>query len=523
MKKALAMVLSLVMLLTVLTACGSGNGGQNSPQPSGNDTPSNSEPSGSAQPGDTSNPGEVKKIIFTYATPGVEPTDMRKVQDKLNEMTVRDIGVEVEFLPISVFELASTVPNKVIAGEQIDVFAMLFTGSKIFQNMNLLQPLDEYLTEENAPYVVANEGALGTYDKSLGTVYAITGPATVPSCGGFIICKDDLDDAGLGDQYHDYDAITLDDLGDIFAAIKAVYPEKYPCGILGSSPRAAQTFYWDALSDSVSSGALIGMDSTTVENYYASEPYKNYLEHVRDWYLKEYIPKDAATTDISLTDYLSQGVISGYFNDFKDSKLKDTHGKDFVYLQLIEPYHASVADASTMSYGVPATAKEPEAAVRFIDYLLGSADAANLLTFGIEGEHWVPADPEHGVATYPEGVDKSSTGYDYGFGFYCNRALDGVYVNFGAYDPSVKSDAEVMDLAKDNYTKGCGAHFDSSAWTAQLQQIDTVVAQYKAALECGSADLDTVYPEFLAALEANGINDVIAAKQAWFQEWLANQ
>ena len=51
----------------------------------------------------------------------------------------------------------------------------------------------------------------------------------------------------------------------------------------------------------------------------------------------------------------------------------------------------------------------------------------------------------------------------------------------------------------------------------------TVVAQYQASLETGSADLDTVYPEFIAALKANGIDDVVKAKNAWFQEWLKQQ
>ena len=65
--------------------------------------------------------------------------------------------------------------------------------------------------------------------------------------------------------------------------------------------------------------------------------------------------------------------------------------------------------------------------------------------------------------------------------------------------------------------------YDPAAWTMQLQQIDTVVAQYQASLETGSADLDTVYPEFIAALKANGIDDVVKAKNAWFQEWLKQQ
>ncbi len=172
---------------------------------------------------------------------------------------------------------------------------------------------------------------------------------------------------------------------------------------------------------------------------------------------------------------------------------------------------------------MPVTAGEPEVAVRFIDYMLGSKDVANLLTFGIEGKHWVPYPDDPSAITYPEGVTAQTTGYSYGYGFYSNTTLEGAYQGFGAKDPTILTAPEMIERAQGNYTKGYGVVFDSAEWTTQLQQIDTVVAQYKAALECGSADLDTVYPEFLAALDANGMAEVVAAKDAWFQEYLKNK
>ncbi len=281
MKKITALLLAVVMTVCLLTACSAKL--QNSAEPSG--TSGSSGANTPAAPDAQDEPAEVKKIILTYATAGVEPTDMLEVQDALNEMTRRDIGVEVEFLPISIFELGSTVPTKVIAGEQIDVFMMAFTGTKIYEQMNLLTPLNEYITPENTPYISAHTGPDGTDIDMDGTVLSIKLPVNGPGCGGFLVSKADLEAAGLADKYHDYDTVTLDDLSEIFAAIKAVYPDKYPCGIIGSATRADMTFVYDTLGDTRNSGALIGMNSTNVENFYASEPYKAYLEHVRQWYL----------------------------------------------------------------------------------------------------------------------------------------------------------------------------------------------------------------------------------------------
>ena len=59
--------------------------------------------------------------------------------------------------------------------------------------------------------------------------------------------------------------------------------------------------------------------------------------------------------------------------------------------------------------------------------------------------------------------------------------------------------------------------------TNQITAVQAVITEYQAALETGSVDLDTVYPEFIQKLEANGINDIIADNQAQFDAWLAQQ
>ena len=52
--------------------------------------------------------------------------------------------------------------------------------------------------------------------------------------------------------------------------------------------------------------------------------------------------------------------------------------------------------------------------------------------------------------------------------------------------------------------------------TNEVAALSAVVAQYVPALESGSVDIDTYYPEFINALRAAGIDTVIADKQAQF-------
>ena len=59
--------------------------------------------------------------------------------------------------------------------------------------------------------------------------------------------------------------------------------------------------------------------------------------------------------------------------------------------------------------------------------------------------------------------------------------------------------------------------------TNQIITIDAIVQEYVSSLETGSADLETVYPAFIEKLKTNGIDDIIADKQAQFDAWLAEQ
>ena len=47
-----------------------------------------------------------------------------------------------------------------------------------------------------------------------------------------------------------------------------------------------------------SSGVVVNaLEETTVENLYATEEYREYLDWMRKWYQAGYISKDAATSD----------------------------------------------------------------------------------------------------------------------------------------------------------------------------------------------------------------------------------
>ena len=77
---------------------------------------------------------------------------------------------------------------------------------------------------------------------------------------------------------------------------------------------------------------------------------------------------------------------------------------------------------------------------------------------------------------------------------------------------------EFNDSAKES--KAVGFCFDNTQYESLVAALANVVKQYTGSLNSGSADPETYLPEFLDALQAAGIDEIIQAKQEQFDKWL---
>ena len=504
-KKMIRRLLSAGLVFTMsagmLAGCGAGGG---------------TDDNGGNSGGDSSAPDH---IIVTYITAGVDPADLGKVQDAVNDITVPEINVEVEFKPLSFTESLSQYSMWIGAGEQIDLMCVAFQDLKSYIDQGMIEPLDDLLASEGdkiTSLVDEEDFPLYAGAQFNDQTYAVTTlPQYYGNGGGFLMTKESLESAGL--SYEDGDMVTLDDLTDIFAAIKEANPDVYPCGITGSLPPAGYTFQSDTLGATAASGALIGLDSTEVVNYFEAEEYYDFLEHVRDWYQKGYIPQDAATTDITLDEYMKSGTISGYFSEGLDglkNTLEANLGKECLHLMLNEPYMKSISSASSVYWTVPVTAAEPEAAMRFLNMLYEDKDLLNTIQWGIKDTHYKVVDEENGII---ERIGDPTAGTS-GLGLWGDQRMA---YEFGS--STKEANAKWTEDAMNNPTKGYGFAYDSSNMTNQIIAVQSVITEYQPALETGSADLESTYQAFIDKLKANGIDEIIADKQAQFDEWLAQQ
>ena len=514
MKKRLISLLAVIsMTAGLLTGCGgkATDAEQNVPSTAGTEeTAQNGE--------DGMWDGETDHIIMTYLTLGNTPADLQMVQDAINERTIPEIGVEVEMKAVSAFDAFSQFPTWLVSGETIDLMMPLLQDLNPYINQGLIMPLND-LIKENAPYIqeLTDQGySFASNNTVNGNIYSILQiPNVTGAGGGFLIQTEYLNEIGY--EIEEGKVYTEDDLTDIFAKIKELHPDMYPCGEVTTGRSDSQFNYaggiYDALGAKSYTGVLFGTEGEEVIDLYETDEYMSHLKHLREWYQAGYIYPDATTTDATNVSLLASKVSAGYFMVSAPVQVKD----DQTMIRLSELFQSSQGMGGWV---VPATSKEPEAAMRFLNLMYKDVDLMNLLQWGIEGTHYVMLDETSGLIGFPEGIDANSSGYYNTLGLYGDSRKIYTWTEGNDQAANDNYSAEAMK----NPTKGVGMIYNpSDEMNAKIAALGAVAAEYIPALESGSVDPEVYCPQFVQALKDAGLEDVMKEKQEQFDAWLSEK
>lgn len=522
-KRLMAALLAAVLGTGVLAGCGGGSDSGSAAAPAAESQESTEPAAEAAAPADN---GEVKKIIVTWVHYAGVGSDMQAVTDAVNEITIPEIGVEVEFMPMSINDTMTKYSTYIASGERMDCMLLLFQDPLQYYNNGSLEPLNDLLDTYGQTIKGLAEEFPITATAADGNIYGFAPVDQYYGTQGCVYLKGKYADVVTLNEDPDH-VYTMDELGEIFAQVKAAYPEVYPYNVVGNGINASNVpglfcggFVTDNMGSGVHSGVLMGTDSTTIVDLFETEEYYNYLKTVKEWFDAGYILPDAATTDSTATDLLNSDVTATALTAFNPIVYADeiaNMGEGTIPLKTTVPYYASTA-AGLVTWTIPVTAQEPEAAMKFYNLVYSNADLMNTIMWGIEGKHFVKTD-EEGVIAFPEGVDASNSGYYNTFGVWGDRRDQYVWDPIAGKEPNEAYTALTMA----NKTKaGIGNYqFDTSAFTGQLANIDTVLNQYLPTLETGSApDLDDAYNKFISALKSAGIDTIIAENQKQLDAYL---
>ncbi len=486
-KKLFSLILATVLVGSLLSACGGG---------------------GSAS-------GEPVEINIQFVGLHEENNDIPAVEEAINAITVPEINVKINIIPLFIGKLATETSLGIAGGEKMDIVTVGLTHPvSTMVAGGMLMPLDDLL-ESNGQDAMAATANVSEAQKIDGVTYGITGYTSAATAGGFVYNKDMAEEYGL--DMHDF--ITLDELTAIGETLKS--EGVYLTSFAGSSELNFKFF--NTIEVYGTSGAYgVIMDpanSTKVENIYETEEFAEYCRTIKEWNDSGYLTPDQLTDTTTVQQYLTQQSIFGTSTAYTPAQIASWTNPDFetAVLQVTEGI-STTAGAIEFMLGIASTCENPESAMDFINLLYSNAEVANLMQYGIEGQDYVAVEGTENVIT-TEGTP--------------NEDLNGYYTRFAHFgDPdllkivtpltdSLYEDRAAFDAASPK-SLSFGYSFDGSAFSAEAGAIASVMLKYMPTLNAGEApDVDAEIANFVADLKAAGIDDIIADNQRQLDEYLA--
>ncbi len=491
--------------------------------------PSSSEPSGTATASantateTASGNGEYPVIRMAYNR--MFSTDSEaKIEEALNEIMRKEAQAEIDLVPVD-FGSMTTQYNLMLTGgsDSIDIFSSFWYMplSTLYAN-GQIAPLDDLLASDGEGILDLFKDTPQVLDccKIGGKLYALPsyGPYSSPMI--YVVKKTDSDAAGI--DWTNID--TLDEVTEAILKMKKANPDHYYV------PGATET-YWipkdiDYLGDTNFLGVLTDpLNSTTVENYYESEYFMNFLDNVKIWKENNIINPDSMSNTNPTLMSIQYGITSGtpgygwnLDEWLYEANLQQTYGDDMTGCQMGERL-LTTGTCTTYLWHITSFCKDKEAAMRVLKVFYTNAEAANLLGNGIEGENYVINDK--GKVEFPEGKDMTNCGWT-GLGASYNLPnSSGCPVWYYQPDNMWEMMAQTNSEAKPSLA--LGFTFDSTPVADQVTACANVISQYYLPLINGEVDIDEVLPEFQQALHDAGIDAIIAEKQSQLDKWLAEK
>ncbi len=510
-RKPIIVILALVMVLG-LCACG------------GQTTPSVSASEGNSGTSETSSgPVTYDKVVYAYATFNNIPTEetLAGVEEAINVITREKIGVEVDLMPISIWDYSSQVSLALQGGEKIDVFQSLGDFNIAVSSSMCLDITDLIDTCAAESRDLIGDDWLAACSKE-GRIYGL--PTYKPiALTPMIVYRQDIVDA-LGIDMSKVNSVY--DMTSVLEQVKAAYPDMTPLAAVntGNIGLGLTIPDVDYLTDNYYSpkGVLMN-DELTVVDYYASDEFASICNLARTWYNEDLVMKDAATTTSTAAELMAAGNYFGYIASYSypeadtAASLEAQCGGYDLGAKMIGSAYLDTTAINALTWMVSSTSDVPEAALKFLNLTFTDPEVCNLIIYGLEGEDYVKNDD--GTVSYPEGQDSTTVPYT-------AQLSCGTLGNFFIMYPMAGTNVESLEweLEQNKNAKvsvAMGFTFDSSSVATEYTAVTNVIDQYLPGLICGSVDPATEIPAFLARLEEAGLGTIITEKQTQLDTWAA--
>lgn len=488
------------------------SGGQSSSQAEAGDT--------NGTPVDWEDMAEIELYYFTF----VAPKDVQHVEDAINAITEEEINTHVNITVMDVNSYIQQIGIMMAGNEQIDLMLTAFSSASYSAMMaqNQLMDISEYI-DLYGSNITSTLGEMIKATTVGDGVYGVPCYRNVVSSNYIFMRKDVLEDLGLLEKAQNM--TTFEEYAEILQAVKDsdqwnyLQPYMYQSGSgpLQPSANASGSFadadVFDTLGDTL--GIVRLDDSGKVTLNMESDSYKQAAAMARDWNDKGYSYFDMSGSGGSCEDYIKADAVFSFISpsEFGAENAKSVAaGTPMVAVKIYDGEVTSEA-CTKFAYCVPATAKEPEAAVAFLNLAITNSEINNLMAWGVEGVDYEVVD---GVAQYIEGnEDPSYHLFDYSVP---NQFL--VYPWSG--DPADFREQSEADLKAAPVSDYLGFTCDLTDFVNETAAVSNVIEEYRDQIGSGQATEETLN-EYIEKLYAVNVQAILDEYQRQLDEWLAQK
>ena len=446
---------------------------------------------------------------------GDDTAMVEKVSQELSKITEQKLNADVEITRVGFGSYDTQLNLALSSGEELDLFNVFDMNRSVLANNGQLAELDDLLAKYGQGITQTVSDSDWGCAKINGTIYGVPTNKDHAGALGFIMRKDILEETG----YKLEDIKDFDDLHDVLVKVKELHPDMYP---IASDTGKMMTLEGDNLGDINNIGSVLDAynGSTTVENIYASDYYKNLCTTMYQWEQEGLIMPDASTNSEGADSLIGANKAFGRFSGniittaSGLTEQEQTAQHELVVWTYKEPL--STTDGTMgCSWAIGANSGDPERAMALLNLMYSDPQVANLVGNGIEGEQYVVTDQAKGYIDFPEGKDAMSTGYSRMVWAWPNEMI--TYLWNGELETKWTDLKAFNDNAKNSSVKGFS--FDSTPVANEIAACTNVVNKYNQALLCGSLDPSKGIPDFLNELSSAGIDKVVAEKQKQIDAW----
>ena len=498
-KRILAAMLTMSMVVS-MTACG------------------NSEAGGSKDSAKNNGNGDEPYTVTMVLNGSTQP-DEERIEQKINEILEPELNADLDIVVLPWASASQQLQLMLSGDEKIDVFYTQATNAVQYMNAGQIVDMSELIDKYGTNIKQIYGEDIAKINQIDGFVYGVPNQIERGSIPAVFMRKD------LVEKYNIDTAQIKEpkDLESVFETVKAGEPDMTMLYSIndGDTP-VTRLFRGDNLSDNNYLGVLMDQtNSTKLENFFATDWFKDTTTMLYNWYQKGYISQDAGTNTENWRTVCKAGNLFSLFFAYHPGtpvEFESSTGYDF---EIVPFYNEPIINSSSyngVTFSIAQNSENPEKTMEVLDYIYGSSEIMNLLNWGEQDKDYVIEDADNGIINFPEGITSDNAGYNLNLGWELPNQF--IAYKWTGSDPKLWEKMEEFNSSAKS-SKAVGFLFDSSNYSSEIAALSNIVKQYSGALYSGSGDPDELIPELLEALDDAGINEVIQAKQEQLDAFLA--